>query len=191
MSVLHEDVGFVLRRVRFAESSLLVTWLTRGQGVLKTSARSALRPGTDFCGRVELFHEARLAWQENRRGEVQILREAELVRSFSPPLSQAYQTLEAAAYFSALVENLLPPGQAVPEIYDLLARGLDHLANNPPSARAVLHFERELARLLGILEPEAGSREVLRALSNYGGSLPPGREKLVNETPPFLRLKVT
>lgn len=178
---VREDVGFVLRRARFAESSLVVTWITQKSGPLKTSARSALRPGTALCGRVELFHEVRLSWQETRRGEVHLLQEAEVIWAFSPPLPQAHRALAAAAYFAALVEIILPPAEAAPEIYDLLSRGLHHLAISPPTPRALFHFERELARLLGILDPEADSRSVTTALANYAGKLPPGREAILAE----------
>lgn len=176
----HEEIGIVLRRARFAESSLIVTWITPGRGKLKTSVRSALRPGTAFCGRVELFHRVRICWRETGRGEVHALSEAEVVGGFQPPVAEAHRALRAASYFSALVEKLVPPDEGAPEIFDLLTRALNHLNSEPPRLRAVLFFERELARLLGILDPrDVSTASPAAALTAYAGGLPSGREALL------------
>lgn len=176
--VCHEEEGIVLRRSRFAESSLVVTWMTPGRGKLKTAARSALKPGTAFSGRVELFHVARFSWQEATRGEIHTLREVELVQGFLPPEGEAHRALQAASYFAALIEKIVPPDAPAPEIFDLLRRALLYLNRGPGDRKAVLFFEQELARLLGILNP-GDSAGAVAELRSYAGGLPPGREELL------------
>ena len=52
---MQEARAILLRRYRFSENSLVVVWLTDTHGKVKTSVRSATKPGSPFAGRLELF----------------------------------------------------------------------------------------------------------------------------------------
>ena len=49
-----------------------------------------------------------------------------------------------------LIELVTEPEHPVPELFDLLLRALGYLDTGQANTRALLHFESELARLLGI-----------------------------------------
>lgn len=168
-----------LRRSRFSETSLMVTWFTSEHGKVRTSARSALRPGSPLAGRVDLFHETRIFWTPARRGDVHTLKEAEITCAFRP-VEPVHSAIQAASYFAELVGQCTQPEEPQPELYDLLLRALGFLRQNPPSRLAVRYFEKETARFLGILEER---REPEISLREYMGFSPPQRGSLWSQLP--------
>jgi DNA repair protein RecO (recombination protein O) len=73
------------------------------------------------------------------------------------------------------------PEHPAPELHDLLVRALDHLNTTQPSLRALHHFERELARLLGISRPPHPADLSLR---DALGTLPASRGELLERLCP-------
>jgi len=61
-------------------------------------------------------------------------------------------------------------------VYDLLRRGLDHLDGEDASLRAMRHFEKQFAEILGISGGKGGAETALR---EHLGTLPAGRKALV------------
>lgn len=167
--------AIAIRRTRFSETSLMVTWFTEQGGKVRTSARGAMRPGSPLAGRVDLFHESRIYWTQARRGDVHTLKEAEIHRAFRPA-EPAHLSIMAAAYFAELVARCTQPEEPQPAIYDLLRRALAYLGAQPPGRRAVVFFETELARVLGIYGQDQAAVEALR---EYSGDLPPLRRELL------------
>jgi DNA repair protein RecO (recombination protein O) len=78
-----------------------------------------------------------------------------------------YLTTLTASYFTELVEEATEPEHAEPEIYDLLCRGLTYLEGEHPTLRAIVFFEAELARLLGIqmTKQSDSSRQLIESLT--------------------------
>ena len=175
MSAVYSDFIIILRRARFSETSLLLTCLTQSHGKVKISARGALRPHSSLSGRLDLWHLTRAVWVPSRKGEVHALREAEIIVPFQPA-EPAHVVLLVAAYFSALAELVSTPGEAQPEVFHLLQRALQYLTRQKPDQRAVIHFERQLAHILGILDPS--SQDPAQLLRSYIGKLPDLREEI-------------
>ncbi len=146
---MESTAAILLRRNRYSETSLIVTWLTQGHGKIKTLARGALRPKNAFFGALDLFFEAEIAFARSSRSEIHTLREVAL-RDPHDGLRREYGRVELASYFVELLEQVTEPEHPVPELYDLLRRALGYLEAHSPSRKALLHFESELARLLGI-----------------------------------------
>lgn len=159
--------AIALIKNRFSETSLIVTWLTATQGKIKTSARGALRTSGPLSGRVDLFHETRIIWTPARRGDIHSLREADIQNAFQPA-APAHTTLLAAGYFTSLVDITSQPADAAPLIHDLLKRGLGYLRTKPPTRRVIRHFEKELAKCLGIFPSQSGE-DAFYALKEYAG----------------------
>ena len=84
------------------------------------------------------------------------------------------QTL-GASYFVKLVELVAEPEAELPEIADLLDRGLDYLTQNQPDQKATLFFERKLAESLGISEPGV---DPLSCIESVFGKIPKQRHEL-------------
>jgi len=159
-----KTTGLVLRRFRFSESSMVIVWLTRGQGKIKTGARGLLGPKSQLAGSVDLFHLVDLAAKKSARSELWQIREATLKRAFAPAQG-GWSSLAAASYFATLVDHTTQPEEPCDPLFDLLDRGLNYLSTRAPDRRAILHFEKELCRSLGIL----GSAPPEAALQDYTG----------------------
>lgn len=171
--------ALLLRRTRFSETSLIVTWLTLHHGKLKTIAKGALRPKGTFSGLLDLFFELEIAFARSKKSEIHTLREAMLI-SPHEGVRRDYSRVELASYFVELVELATEPEHPVPEIYDLLQRALRYLETHAPNRKAMLHFERELAKLLG-LHVEGGNAYL--ALLKTLHHLPSNRAELLKRWP--------
>jgi DNA repair protein RecO (recombination protein O) len=150
---MESTAAILLRRTRFSETSLIVTWLTREHGKLKTMARGALRPKSPYAGVLDLFFETEIGFSRSARSEIHTLKEV-LLRSPFEGLRHDYGRVELAAYFVELIDQFTEPDHPVPELFDLLQRALVYLETAvmelQTRQKALLHFENELARLLGV-----------------------------------------
>ncbi len=172
-----ESTGAILlRRHKFSETSLVVTWLTVYHGKLKTMAQGALRPKSPFSGTLDLFFETEIAFVRSSRSEIHRLKEVAL-RSPFEGLRKEYGRVELAAYFVELMEAATEPEHPVPELYDLLRRALGYLEAHSPNRKALLHFESELARLLGV--HATGPATAFAALSRAIHRMPEARRGLM------------
>ncbi|MCC6883152.1 MAG: DNA repair protein RecO [Verrucomicrobiales bacterium] len=161
MAAPEKTSGTLLRRVPLTETSLIVHWLSPDHGLLKTVAKGARRPKSPFAGRLDLFYRCEFLFVPARRGDLQTLTEVTVIDSRSG-LRASYPQSLAAAYFVKLIEQVAEPGLPVPELEDLLERGLNYLASKAPDWRAIRHFERQLAEALGLGGPEHPAAEVIR-----------------------------
>jgi len=172
---MENTAAILLRRAKLTETSLILTWLTETHGKIKTVAKGARQPKSRFAGRLDLFYECEIQWSRSQRSELHTLREVAL-RSAHEGLRADYRLVALAAYFVELVELVTEPDHPVPEIYDLLQRGLRYVNGHAASARALEHFEAELARLLGVQQPSVSAAV---ALSRAYHHLPQARGELM------------
>ena len=141
--------AILLRKTKLTETSLIVTWFTEADGRLKTVAKGARQPKSRFSGVLDLFFECEIQFVRSRKSELHALREVALNNPHEG-LRLDYTRVALASYFVELIELVTEPDHPSPELYDLLKRGLGFLNAHPAETRALLHFEAELARLLGI-----------------------------------------
>ncbi len=174
--------AILLRKIKLTESSLIISWFTEEHGKLKTVAKGARRPKSPFAGRLDLFFAAEINFSRSRQSELHGLREV-AVRDSREGLRMQYERTQMAAYFVELVEMTTEFEHPVPEIYDLLRRALDHLDKNEPSRRAMLHFERELSRLLGVTGEHNTEADPAQAIVRLSGQLPKDRAKILKRLP--------
>lgn len=164
----------IIRLTRLTDTSLIVHWFTDGHGLVKTVAKGARRPGSAFAGRIDLFFSGEIVYQSARRGELHALREVS-IHQWREGLRSNYTSILLASYCSQLLEAVVEPGHPDPVLHDLLDRALNHMDASAPTMRALVHFEKELARILGISGP---SRDATSALREWLGQLPRCREEL-------------
>jgi DNA repair protein RecO (recombination protein O) len=81
-----------------------------------------------------------------------------------------------------LIELVTEPDHPAPEIYTLLQRAFRHLAEKPATLRALLHFESELVRMLGI-QGQAGVTPAV-AIGRAYQRLPSARPGLLKQLQP-------
>ncbi len=168
--------ALLLRKTKLTETSLIVTWFTASFGLLKTVAKGARNPKSKFAGGLDLFFDCEIQFSRSRRSELHILRET-MLRNPHEGLRTHHERVALAAYFVELLELVTEPNHPAPELHDLLDRALGFLNENPATRRPLLHFETELARLLGI------------ANSSVPASVAIGRvyHRLPSSRPPLLR----
>ena len=169
---MEQSLGIIIRLTKLTETSWIVHWCTEGDGVIKTVAKGARRPKSPFAGKLDLFFEAELSWVRSRKSELHTLREVAVV-DYRESLRKRYADTVAASYFVDLLACVVELDHPVPELYDLLRRGLGYLGEKGADQRGVLHYERELARLLGVAHEKMSA---FMSLENAFGNLPRSRK---------------
>lgn len=172
--------AIVIRLTRLTETSLIVHWFTEDFGLVKTVAKGARRPKSQFAGQLDLFFGGEIGFSQARQGDLHVLREV-AIRDWREGLRLHYTSTLLAAYFCQLMESAVEPEHPDPGLYDLLKRALNHLAAAPPSLRALRHFEAELARLLGVFHDQCQAETSLR---DALGALPGSRSELIERLSP-------
>ena len=170
---MEQTAAILLRKMVWSETSLIVTWLTEDFGTVRTLARGARRPKSNFAGALDLFYRADISFSISRQGDLHTLREANLSGLFD--VSRAGNAgFYLASYFGELAGLAAPSMQPAREIFDLLRRGLDFIQRSPASLKALTHFEAEVCRILGVLDP-SGRVTAVEALASLYGSIPATR----------------
>jgi DNA repair protein RecO (recombination protein O) len=169
--------GIVLRRLRFSDSSLIITWLTDTHGRLRTMAKGALRQKSPFAGKLDLFFHCDLMLNLSRKSDLHMLREVSIRATFDR-IRTDYLKTSVASYFVELIEEVTESDYPVTDIYLLLLRALDYLNSKRPELRGVLFFETELCKCLGLHSSDSGSS--VEAIVSTFGHLPKSRASLIS-----------
>lgn len=167
--------GTLIRRTPLTDTSLIVHWCTREEGIIKTVAKGARRPTSPFAGKLDLFYFCEVEIHPARSGDLHILKDLILERP-RLGLRRSYLQTLMASYFVRLIDLVAEPATPVPDLADLLERGLDYLEAGAADGRAMRHFEKQLAEMLGL---EGGGMEPAVAIGHACGSLPQQREELL------------
>lgn len=183
--------AILLRKRKFSDTSLIVSWCTESFGCIQTMAKGARRAKTPFAGKLDLFFEAEISVVRSRRSSLHTLTEVVLKNPFAG-IRTHYVRTQAAAYFVELIEICTERDHREPELFALLRRAFGYLDYNDPTQRAISHFETELARITGVhdsksvrkgdsLREEASSAvySSAYALGNLFGRLPVSRTPLL------------
>lgn len=166
--------AILLRRSRFGETSLLLTWLSPERGKVRTAARGAGRRESKLRGQIDLFYHAEIHFAAGRKSDLHALREVRLLATWDG-LRGDYTRLLAASYFAELSDLLSEPGHAAHGLFDLLKRALAHLDANRPTRRTLEFFESEACRVLGF----GHDGNATGALESHAGRIPSNRRRLL------------
>jgi DNA repair protein RecO (recombination protein O) len=181
-SAVQSTAAILLRKRKFSDTSLIVSWCTESLGCIQTVAKGARRAKTPFAGKLDLFFESEISIVPSRKSTLHTLTEV-VVRNPFAGIRENYLRTQAAAYFVELIEICTERDHHEPELYSLLRRAFGYLDKNDPNLRAVSHFETELARITGVHPPAAGQKNLMAnpafALGNLFGKLPLSRTPLL------------
>jgi DNA repair protein RecO (recombination protein O) len=188
---VESTAAILLRKRKFSDTSLIVSWCTQSLGCIQTVAKGARRAKSPFAGKLDLFFETEIQIARSRKSDLHTLTEVVLKNPFAG-IRTNYLRTQTAAYFVELIEICTERDHHEPELFSLLRRALGYLDANDPALRAVSHFETELARIAGVHDVksvgEAGSfpRDANSvpynpafALGNLFGRLPLSRTPLL------------
>ena len=73
--------GFIVGRMPFGNTSLIVKALTQTHGRVTLMAKGAARPKSPFGGLLDLFYLVEFLYQPSRTAEMHTLREVKLVEA--------------------------------------------------------------------------------------------------------------
>jgi DNA repair protein RecO (recombination protein O) len=169
--------GILLRRIRYSDTSLILTWFTDFHGKIKAMAKGALRQKSAFAGKLDLFFHCDLLVSFSRKTELHLLREVSIKATFER-IRTDYLKTSTASYFVELIEMVTELDHPAPEIYRLLLRALGYLDKQKPDTRGVLFFESELCKCLGLYTPDMHSAAD-KLVETYG-QLPKARAALTS-----------
>jgi DNA repair protein RecO (recombination protein O) len=170
--------GILLRKRRFSDTSLIVSWCTESLGCIQTVAKGARRAKSPFAGKLDLFFETEIQIARSRKSDLHTLTEVVLKNPFGG-IRQNYLRMQTAAYFVELIEICTERDHREPELFGLLHRAFGYLDANDPNLRAIAHFEAELARIAGVHDAKAFRSDPAFALGNLFGRLPLSRTPLL------------
>jgi len=170
--------AILLRKRKFSDSTLIVSWCTELFGCVQTIAKGARRPKSPFSGKLDLFFEAEISFARSRKSDLHTLTEVVLKNPF-PGIRSNYLRMQTAAYFVELIEICTERDHREPELFDLLRRAFSYLDANDPTPRAIAHFETELARIAGVHDEKKLKADPAFALGNLFGRLPLSRTPLL------------
>lgn len=149
-------------------------WSTKTYGIVRTVARGAQRPKSGFAGKLDLFFRVEMAFVRSSSSSLHNLSEVSLL---DPRLGlrQSYVQTLAASYFTKLLVLVTEEETPLDELETLLERGLDYLAKQRPTRKAVLFYEQEMATFLGL-----GDRG-LEGIGELYGRIPSIRKELLQK----------
>lgn len=172
---MEKDIGTILRLYPLGEYGLIVCWCTAAHGIVRTAARNARKPGSDFYGRIDLFHECELLYRLPKEGDLAALSSVALLNP-RLPLRAELNRLRLASYISALLAATVETGDCEPAWHALVSPALDYIATATPRLAILERFERRLAELHGLYTPDIAPH---RALAQHFSHLPGNRAALL------------
>ncbi len=172
--------AILLRKRKFSDTSLIVSWCTESLGCIQTIAKGARRAKSPFSGKLDLFFETEIQIVPSRRSGLHTLSEVVLRNPFAG-IRTSYLRMQTAAYFVELIELCTERDHNEPELFALLRRAFGYLHSGEPTARAVAHFETELARITGVHHEDLRRGDPAFALANLFGKLPFSRTPLLKK----------
>ena len=175
---MRSTAAILLRKRKFSDTSLIVSWCTESLGCIQTVAKGARRTKTAFAGKLDLFFEAEISIVPSRKSTLHTLTEVVLKNPFAG-IRRNYLCTQTAAYFVELIEICTERDHHEPELFALLRRAFGFLDANDPNLRAVSHFETELARIAGVHDAKKLKADPAFALGNLFGRLPLSRTPLL------------
>lgn len=172
---MEKDTGTILRQQALGEHGLIITWCTEKNGIIRTAARLARKPGSELSGQVDLFHECELLYRPASQGDLHTLSSVNLI---SPRLGlrSSLLKLRLASYMARLLLATVEPAPSEADWHKLISGALDYVASTPPRRAILLHFEKRLAEQHGLFSPALAPHNTLLRHFQH---LPAGRNELL------------
>jgi DNA repair protein RecO (recombination protein O) len=140
-----------LRTTDYSETSQVVHFFTREQGLVKLIAKGSKRPKSKSGGALDVLAEGELVYSESRSGGLGTLIEFDET-AWRTPLRRKAAKLHVALYMLEVVAATMPESDPHPEVFELLRKALRRLTEEDAPAQAVLaYFQWKLLRWAGML----------------------------------------
>ena len=147
----YREPAICIRTHDFSETSQIVHFFTRGQGLVRLIAKGTKRPKSKSGGMIDLLAEGDLVYSASGRDTLGTLMEFSET-AVHTPLRRDVTRLHAALYLIELVGETLAESDVHPEVFDLLHHSLARLGQSGSPVTAVLaYFQWRLLQHVGLL----------------------------------------
>ena len=131
-----KDTGFILRRIPYSESSLILKAYTREHGLMSFMAKGAKRQNSRLHGLLEPVIHLQFLFPAASRGEIKILSDVALLHDF-PAVRDDLVKQSLAQAFGEVLLKYMPDEARAPDFHDLLLAATERLEAAPATRRAV------------------------------------------------------
>lgn len=147
MPILKSE-GVVLRRIKYSETSLILTFYTKDQGKISLIAKGARNPKSKFVGSLEPATYASIVYYHKDSRDLQLLSEIEIIQSNSSIIENLRKSAVAMAILN-LVDSTLTEVEPNEDVYGLLVNTLSALNSEKQDVALLWYFEIQLLKMIG------------------------------------------
>lgn len=148
---IQKSEGILLRRQDLRETSVILTFYTRGFGKIKGILRGVRGPRAQGAGAsLELFSLDDIVFYERKSSDIYTISQCDLQEFFSP-VRASLEKLSYATYIIELLDSVTAVADNNEEVFNLLLNSLKLLAGESSPRRVARIFEIKLLYLLGLM----------------------------------------
>ncbi len=140
--------GVILRRIKYSETSLIVTLYTKEYGKIALIAKGARNPKSKFVGSLEPAAYVSIVYYHKEGRDLQMLSEVDSMRSNSSIIKSLRKVAVAFAMVN-LIDSVVTESESNEDLFDLLNESLLVLNESETDIPILWHFEINLLRLIG------------------------------------------
>jgi DNA repair protein RecO (recombination protein O) len=148
--MLTRTEGIVLRTFPFGEADLIVTWLTRDHGLLKTFAKSPRKTKSRFGSSLEPLTYAKIAYFGREDASLPRLTQSDIVMPFQG-LREDFALMLKIIELVELILHFVPEKEPQGAIFGMLLKQLTRLQAAPASALHHLYGKLRFLQMAGYL----------------------------------------
>jgi len=145
--MIRKTVGFILRAIKFRESDLIITTLTRDYGKISLIAKAARRTESKFGAALDLLTLSELIFYDAEN--LKLLKEASILEDYRA-LKGDYDRLTLALQTAHLLNKLIEEHHPDRAVFEFLKDFFDALGSLRDLDLAALAVKLKLMRALGI-----------------------------------------
>lgn len=141
---VQSQIGFVLHRYAYRETSAIIEVFSRDYGRLTLLAKGARRPASTLRGILQNFVPLSFGW--TGKSDLKTLSQVDWVGGVAPLTGES---LLSAFYVNELLLRFLPKEDPFPELFDVYIATITDLSKKKALAHTLRVFERALLRESG------------------------------------------
>jgi len=145
---IQKTEGVILRRIKYSETSLIVTLYTREYGKIGLIAKGARNPKSKFVGSLEPASYVSIIYYHKEGRDLQLLSEIDSMYSNYSTINSIRKIAVAFAIVN-LIDNVVTESESNEDIFDLLKESLLALNDREIDIPILWYFEINLLRQIG------------------------------------------
>ncbi len=148
--MLQRTEGIVLKTSPFGEADLIVTFLTRDYGILKTFAKSPRKIKSRFGSSLEPLTYSKISFWGKEDASLPRLTQSDIINSFHSIRS----ALECFLKVSEIIEltlNFIPEREVCKKVYSLVLNTLHAIEDDCNTGLLIIYYKLKLLEAVGYL----------------------------------------